>query len=115
MDEIALRKALATLRSFGDNTPKGDIEQKYVNLYHELLDEIHNETSQDLSYFVIPDYEMTYRKEPTGFDERGEPIHDHSGARVCENEMFLIKFNGALNFIASFLSEPGKRLIGFVS
>jgi hypothetical protein len=100
MDEIALRKALATLRSFADNLPKGDIEQKYVNLYHGLLDEIHNETGQDLSYFVVPDFDMNYRREPTGFDETGEPIHDHSGARVCENEMFSIKYNGAMNTTA---------------
>src|SRR6266571_1258279 len=110
MDEIALRKALATLRSFAENLPKGDIEQKYVNLYHGLLDEIRNETGQDLAYFMIPDHEMNYREDPTGFNEDGEPIHEHSRARVCENEMFSIRFAGAMNFIASFLNEPDKRI-----
>ncbi len=115
MDERSFRKALSTLRAFADNLPQGDIEQKYVNLYHGLLDEIHNETGEDLSYFMVPDHDMNYTKDPTGFDETGEPIHEFSGARVCEHEMFAIRFQGAMNFIASLLSEPGKRLIGFVS
>jgi hypothetical protein len=115
MDEIALRKALATLRSLSDNLPKGStIEEKYVVMYHSLLADIAKQTGQDLDYFKIPDNELTIRSTggETNF-ETGEWIQWYSDERQCDREIFLIKFNGALNFIASFLEQPGKRIIGF--
>jgi hypothetical protein len=115
MDEIALRKALATLRSFSDNLPKGGtIEQKYVTLYHSLLTDVARETGHDLDYFRIPASELTIRT--TGGQqnfETGEFETWYADHPECDRDIFMIKFNGALNFIASFLDATGKRVIGF--
>ena len=117
MDEIALRKALATLRSLNDNLPKSsEIEEKYVAMYHSLLADISRETGHDLDYFKVPDNELTIRSHggETNF-ETGEFVTWYSKERYCDREIFLIKFNGALNFVASLLEAPGKRIIGFSS
>lgn len=116
-DEITLRKALATLRSFADNLPKGHtIQEKYVSLYHSLLTDIARETGHDLDYFRIPASEVTIRSAggETNF-KTGEWIPWYTTHAECDREVFMIKFNGALNFIASFLGDGGKRIIGFVS
>lgn len=115
MDEMALRKALATLRSFKDNLPKDStIQEKYVSLYESILDDIARETGHDLNYFHIPANELTKRV------SGGEHNYDtgqwetwYTDDRQCDRDMFLIKFNGALNFIASLLDATGKRVIGF--
>jgi hypothetical protein len=115
MDEIALRKALATFRAFVDNLPKGHwIEEKYVALYHALLSDIQAQTHQDLSYFRIPDSELTRRASGGSQNEYGDFQPWYTSNRQCDRSMFLIKLNGAMNFIASFLADPGKRIIGFV-
>ena len=116
MDEIALRKALATLRSFADNLPKGHtLEEKYVTLYHSLLTDIARETGRDLDYFRIPTGEVRIRTSGghTNFDT-DEWVQHYTTNAECDREVFLIKFNGAVNFIASFLDATGKRVIGFV-
>lgn len=117
MDEIALRKALATLRSLSDNLPKGStITEKYVEIYHSLLADIARETGQDLDYFKIPAAELTIRSTGGQTDfETGEFTQWWSEDKQCDRDMFMIKFNGALNFIASLLEAPGKRIIGFSS
>lgn len=117
MDEITLRKALATLRSFADNLPRGNqLEEKYVALYHSLLTDVAQETGRDLDYFRIPDAEVHKRQSGGKQDiDTGEWEQWYTTHAMCDRDVFLIKFNGALNFIASFLDDGGKRIIGFVS
>lgn len=116
MDDITLRKALATLRSFADNLPKGHtLQEKYVALYHSLLTDIARETGHDLDYFRIPASEVRVRMSGGETDfETGEWKQHYTSQAECDREIFLIKFNGAVNFIASFLDATGKRVIGFV-
>jgi hypothetical protein len=113
-DEI-LRKALAMLRSIADELPKGDIEERYVSLYHKTLTDIEGQTDHQLDYFRIPDAELKHRVTSTGRGPRGTgpPENTYSTARYCDREMFLIKLNGALHYLTSFLTEPQKRIIGF--
>ena len=115
MDEIALRKALAKLRSFTDNLPKGStVEEKYVAIYHTLLADIAKETDQDLNYFKIPDKELTIRSTGGETDfETGEFRQWYSEERHCDREIFMMNLNGVLNFLASFVPEPQRRIIGF--
>lgn len=108
MDEIQLRKALAKLRSFADNLPKRRIAERYVNMYHSILTDIQTEIGQDLEYFHIPSAEV--KKRWTGSVGDQDFYTDET---FCDVEMFMINLNGALNFIASLLEQPGRRLIGF--
>ncbi len=118
MDEILLRKALATLKSFADNFPKSEIiEEKYIEYYHQLLDDIARETGHDLDYFRIPDGELYERNLEAGthggVDEIWEPVY--SEHRMCDRDVLLIKLRGSLNFMASFLDAPAKRIIGYTA
>jgi len=117
MDEIKLRKALALLQSLADELPpRGDIEEKYVNLYHATLADIQNETGHDLNYFSIPPTELerhiTSIPGPRiGRHGGGEPTY--SKVRYCDRARFMIGFKGAVNFINSFMQGTGRRAIGF--
>ncbi|MGH9872955.1 MAG: hypothetical protein ACRD9S_10890 [Pyrinomonadaceae bacterium] len=115
MDETTLRKALATLKSFADNLPKGAwIEEKYITLYHSILTDIERETSHNLDYFRVPASEVRTRKSGGSENiETGEWTQRYTSHAQCDRDIFLIKFNGAVNFIASFLDATGKRIIGF--
>ena len=117
MDEIKLRKALAMLQSLADELPgNGDIEEKYVDLYHATLSDIQRETGQDLSYFLIPSTELerhiTSLPGPRiGRRPRGEITY--SKVRYCDRARFFVGFKGAINFINSFMQGSGRRAIGF--
>ena len=116
MDDNKLRQALATLRAFADNLPKGHtIEEKYVFLYHDVLTDIEAATGHELDYFRVPDTELTIRESGGAMGYDGSWEQYYTNHRQCDIAMFLIKFNGAVNFIASFLDAPGKRIIGFSS
>jgi hypothetical protein len=117
MDEMKLRKALALLQSLADELPpRGDIEEKYVNIYHQTLTDIESETGQELSYFSIPPTELerhiTSIPGPRiGRHGGGEPTYTQ--ARYCDRARFFIGFRGAINFINSFMQGSGKNPIGF--
>jgi hypothetical protein len=102
------------LRAFADNIPKGHtIEEKYVAYYHQLLTDVARETGQDLDYFRVPDGELSKRSAGGHGDEYGNWEEWYTDHRQCDTPVFMIKFNGALNFVASLLEQPGKRIIGF--
>jgi hypothetical protein len=113
MDEIQLRKALAKLQSLIDNLPNGDLEEKYVKIYHTLLTDIQKETGHDLSYFVIPESELNRKLVMTSFDDYGDGESLYSDNRFCDREIFMINLRGAVNFINSFSQGSGRRAIGF--
>lgn len=113
MDDIQLRKALAKLQSFADELPKGDIEEKYVQIYHSLLADIQKETGQDLAYFRIPTGEVRDQDRGGYTDDYGEWVSVRSSRNFCDREMFMINLKGAINFINSFAAERGQRSIGF--
>lgn len=58
MDEMKLRSALAMLQAINDKLPNGDIEEKYVALYHKATTDIQDQLGVDLSAFFIPDGEL---------------------------------------------------------
>lgn len=114
MDDNALRKALAMLRSFNDNLPHGDIEEKYVTMYNDLLSEIGQQTEHDLTYFQVPDSEIHHEIVSTSFNEWGQPLNSYSTGRHCDRSMVQIKLQGLLNYLSSFLPDsPARRIIGF--
>ena len=114
MDDNKLRKALAMLRSFNDNLPKGRIEEKYVTLYNDLLTELEQQTGHDLAYFQVPSSEIYEEIVSTSFNEWGQALNAHSTGRYCDRSMMQIKLQGLLNYLNSFLPDtPAKRIVGF--
>jgi hypothetical protein len=100
MDLMKLRQALAMLKAFADSLPDGDIEEKYVNLYHKTLDDIRAQYSQDLSYFHIPQEELTHRPiTQIALAGIGDVDDLYTENRYCDRERFLMALRGAVNFI----------------
>lgn len=113
MDKIQLGKLLAKLRSFADNLPNGDIEEKYVTIYHNLLSGFEDQLGHDLAEFRIPSAEVARRSAGGATNDYGEWENYLTDEAFCDREIFLINLNGAVNFIASLLKGPGKPPIGF--
>lgn len=117
--EVKTLKAIALLESLVEEMPKeDDIEETYVNLYHQALSDIQSETGHDLTYFAIPASELERQVTnmlpvlvPSQRDESREPIY--SNERYCKRERFLIGLKGALNFLNSITQGSTKPPIGF--
>lgn len=109
MADMKINKALAQLQALRDELPAGDIEEKYVDLYHASLIDIQDEIGQDLSYFRIPPEELKHHvsgrmRAPRigGRPSTGGGI-SYSTERYCDRARFLIALKGAINFINSLI------------
>lgn len=111
MNEIKLRQALSLLDSISQRVPGGDIEEKYVERYHQALTKIQNETGADLTDFFISRSEIT--RQETGRRigpriarlDRGPDV-SYTEERFCDRDMFLIQLGAAINYINSFILYP---------
>jgi hypothetical protein len=102
------------LQAIADRLPaNGDIEEKYVDLYHNALTGIQEQLGCDLSPFVIPDSELEYHL--TSFRSGYQPIRQrrkrlpdrtYSEERYCARARFDIGLSGAMNLISGYLQSP---------
>jgi hypothetical protein len=116
MDEAKLRSALAMLRAIADKLPaNGDIEEKYIKLYHDALTGIQEQLKEaglDLSPFFIPDAELKHKVTVTRYyrtirqRQQGVPKREHSEERFCDRTMFDIALAGAMSLIDGYLQSP---------
>ena len=123
MDEMKLRSALAMLQAIADKLPDGDIEEKYVALYHNALADIQDQLDElgcDLSSFFIPDSELKRHVTSSRYGPRIPRIHTgpdvtYSNERYCDGDRFQIALAGAMNLISGYLQTPppAKPKIGF--
>ncbi|HEX8139418.1 MAG TPA: hypothetical protein VF544_17790 [Pyrinomonadaceae bacterium] len=116
MDLMKLRQALAMLNAFAASLPNGDIEEKYVALYHKTLDDIRAQTNQDLSYFHIPQSELephvtSISRGPRG---RGPSVKNYSEEHYCDRERFLMSLRGAINFINALTLDSGATTLPLI-
>ena len=113
MDLMKLRQALAMLNAFASSLPKGDIEEKYVALYHKTLNDIRAQTNQDFSYFLIPEEELKYKVSYIhSLTEATQTVY--SEKRYCDRERFLMALRGAINFINSCTQDMGATTLPLV-
>ncbi len=108
-DGMSLLKAWATLQSFRQNVPHGDIEESYVIEYHKIIRTLEQLTGNQLQEFLVAD---TVLRHPPGTlnykDERTFPR-----SRYCEREMFLMKLDASIIFFTYLTPDEGRRQIGF--
>lgn len=116
MDLMKLRQALAMLNAFTASLPDGDIEEKYVALYHKTLDDIRAQTNQDLSYFRIPQTELEPQVRGANRGPRGRgPIQKtYSEERYCDRDRFLMSLRGAINFINASTLDSGATTLPLI-
>ena len=116
MDVMKLRQALAMLNAFAASLPNGDIEEKYVALYHKTLDDIRTQTNQDLSYFYIPPGELEphLRSITRGPRGRGPSVKHYTDEQYCDRERFLMALRGAINFINASTLDSGATTLPLI-
>jgi hypothetical protein len=121
MDVMKLRQALAMLNAFTASLPTGDIEEKYIDLYHKTLEDIRTQTNQDLSYFHIPSPEVRHhetriaRTPRIGHRIPGSPAHiRYSEQRYCDRARFLMALRGAINFINASTQDSGAATLPLI-
>ena|SRR6185369_16570112 len=111
MDDAKLRSALALLQEIADKLSDGDVEEKYVELYHNALRSIQEQLECDLSPFFIPPNELEHHVTSFRYGPRIPRIHTgpdvtYSDERYCDEARFQIALSAALNFISGYLQSP---------
>lgn len=91
-----LRDAVGRLRSLKNRLPGGDIEEKYVLVYHQTLTEIKQDTGRDMGRFRIPPNELKPRMGKVEYSEE----------HYCERALFLSTIDRAINFLEIEPSNP---------
>ncbi len=118
MNVIKVRQAIARLEVMVDELPKGgQIEEKYVQMYHRALTEIQSEMGEDLSYFTVPESELEHRVTSVrlGNPYRGGGRQtNYSKERFCDRERFLIEIKGAIRFINSLILDKGANTLPLI-
>ena len=105
---LELKQALAQLHAFNDNLPKnGDIEEKFVREYHDILIRIERETEHNLNAFRIEPNEVDHHVIKIPSRRRGSFVFTSPGTklsekRYCDREVFLMRLHGAMKFLAGF-------------
>jgi hypothetical protein len=112
MDLMKLRKALVALDAFASSLPKGDIGERYVHYYHQILNDIQNESRQDLTYFHIPERELENRTVSVEFPS--SRIYTYSNERFSARERFLMGLKGAVMFINSITQDMGATTLPLI-
>lgn len=110
MDETKLRSAMAMLQAIAEKL-EGDVEEKYVELYHNTLRSIQEQLGCDLSPFLIPANELERHVTSFRYGRRIPRIHTgpdvtYSDERYCDEARFQIALTAAMNFISGHLQSP---------
>ena len=118
MDQTKLTEAYVRLHILKqDLADYGEIEQKYVQMYHEALSDLQNASGYDLSRYTIPASEI--HQQVTGWTQhrparmRFENVPTYSDKLVCDATYFLVQINTVLMFFNLELQHPDQRPIGF--
>jgi hypothetical protein len=113
MDENKFRIAISLLQAIAEMLPDGDVEEKYVEMYHSTLTNIQDETGHDLTAFFIPQSEIKPHLVATGFSRspvlhqrRSQPENRYSQEHYCDEARFLIALKGAINYLNSWVLFP---------
>jgi len=101
--------AIERLTRFKENMPKGDIEERFVNAYHEILSEEQNRTGVDLSKFVVPPSELKLRRGITSFDEWEEVKETSWDGPYCNRNFLMMKIDDAIIALRSASSVSVAR------
>jgi hypothetical protein len=112
MDEKKIRMVVARLSAFASELPDGDIEEKYVVMFHSYLSAIQSETTHDFTSCFIPTSELQHHEEWTGHRDRfGNLLTTPSSVRYCDRPMFLMSLKTAINYLNSWVIYPKGLLI----
>jgi hypothetical protein len=88
--------AIERLSRFKENLPRGDVEERFVNAYNEILSEEQDRTGVDLSNFLVPSSELKLRRGITSFDEWGEVNETSWNGPYCDRNFLTMKIDDAM-------------------
>ena len=111
MNENKFRKALSLLQAIADQLPQGDIEEKYVFMYHSALVSIQKELGHHLGEFFIPLTELHHNVTYQVLGDDSDANTLYTEKRYCDRARFLMALNGATNYLNSWVLYPTGLLI----
>lgn len=112
MDPVKLLEALVHLESVKDDLPLGDVEEKHIIHYHEILTSLARTTGFDLTTFYVPHGSLDYQRSSSLNEELERVSHD-SDERYCDRSVLLMRLDALIKFFAYQTRETEKRPIGF--
>ncbi len=110
-------KAVAKLEAFRSNLPEWDIDEEFVEDYHSILRVLEQETGERLFQdFNIPDARLERQVTSITPANRGNRFQrkvTYRDKRSCDRNFFLMRLDGALNYLSALAQPRGKSPIGF--
>jgi len=109
---IRAYETLPALRKNIDQITKNEIEETFVNEFHNALDKLASSTGKDVSDFRIPNSELApIITGPTSFI-LGAPGNTttYSKEKYVNKQYFLMKIDSVLGYFEIITSEKPKRI-----
>lgn len=114
MEEDKLKRIFAQLSAIKVNLPEGyDINEKYIDTYNKLVDELASGMDESLNEFLVPNNELRHRI-TSGNYLTGET--NYSEDRWCERGMFLMKLDSLMGYFTLTLQpvpQTPEHQLGF--
>ena len=107
MSQDLLAQAYARLQAMKDNLPKNyEVDQKYVQEFHQILDTLQAASGSDLKNFRVPQNEI--HPQVSGGNYITGEVH-YSGKQVCERNYLAMKIDGDLGFFTIKTAPAAKK------
>ena len=113
MDETKVFEAFARLQGLKTNIPQSlNVDMKWVEEYHSILDVLEKETGNDFSNFKVPESETPVRQTRGNYVTENSPVYH---VKTCERSFLMMKIDGFLQFfdLLTESQKTGKPPIGF--
>lgn len=113
MDETRVIEAFARLKGLKANIPQySELDMKWVEEYHSILDLLEKETAKDFSNFKVPESETPVRKTKGHYVTNNSPYYY---VETCERAFLMMKIDSFLIFFDLYTEskKSGKSPLGF--
>jgi hypothetical protein len=112
MNTSTALEAYVRLKSLRQNLPDYDVEMRFVNEFHQILDLLETSSATNLGSFRIPPGELKPIMISSNYLDG---TADYTTDNFCNHAFFLMKVDGALMLFELLLTPPAqnKPVIGF--
>jgi hypothetical protein len=108
MSDITLPQSYSRLVALKENLPAGiNVDQKFVDEFHGILDRLETESSKELEDFRVPESEL--RRTMRSKSPLTDQVHYTENSQ-CDRAFLMMKIDAVLGF---FTIQSVRKAVGF--
>jgi hypothetical protein len=109
MNSDQLLQLVSQLNAIKNDLPDSDVDESYIDYYHQTLTEFQTVTTKDFSRFFIPSSELKYREvgrmRGPVLRNQSRPTSRRDEERYCPRERFLMSISAAINYLNALVYD----------